>query len=122
MVVLVLVLGDAEVLGEFLSAGPLVLVFDDRLVVFGAETFWDSDSVVFGGILARSQLSSLSSFSKSTVIVLLGACTSNTYDRKKTSSTSSPVQFCNCLSPWAITGHPSSMCSRLVTGKSRSLR
>ena len=74
-------LGGDEVLGIFVGAGSLVLVFDDGLVVAGAETFWESGSVVLGGIStvrARSQPPSLSNFSKSTEIVLPGACTSNT--------------------------------------------
>lgn len=77
----VVVVGDDKLLGGFVGAGTLVLVFDDRLVVAGAETFWESGSVVLGGISAvgaRSQSSSLSSLSKSTEKVLPGACTSNT--------------------------------------------
>lgn len=71
-------LGDDEVLGVFVGAGTLAPVFDDGLVAAGAETVC---SVVLGGIStvrARSQPPSLSSFSKSTEIVLPGACTSNT--------------------------------------------
>lgn len=74
-------LGDDEVLGVSVGAGTLVLGVDDGLAVAGAEPFWESGSVVLGGIStvrARSQSSSLSSFSKSTEIVLPGACTSNT--------------------------------------------
>lgn len=74
-------LGDDEVLGVFVGAGTLVPVFDDGLVAAGAEPFWESGSVVLGGIStvrARSQSPSLSSSSKSTEIVLSGACTSNT--------------------------------------------
>lgn len=76
-----LVVGDGGVFGGFVGARTLVLVFDDGLVVVETETIWDSGSMVLGDISAvgaRSQSSSLSSFSKSTEIVLPGACTSNT--------------------------------------------
>lgn len=73
--------GEGEVFSGFVGVRTLVLVFEDGLVMVGAETFWGSGSMVLGGISAvgaRSQSSSLSSFSKSTEIVLPGACTSNT--------------------------------------------
>lgn len=73
--------GDVGVFGGFVGVRTSVLVFDDGLVEVGAETFWGSGCMVLGGISAvgaRSQSSSLSSFSKSTEIVLPGACTSNT--------------------------------------------
>lgn len=77
-----LALGEGGVFGSSVGVRTLVLVFGDCLVVAGAETFWGSGSMVLGGISAtgdRSQSSSsLLSFSKSTGIVLPGACTSNT--------------------------------------------
>lgn len=76
-----LVVGEGEVFGGFVGVRTLALVFDDGVVVVGAESFWSSGSMVLGGISAvgaRSQSLSLSSFSKSTEIVLPGACTSNT--------------------------------------------
>lgn len=76
-----LVVGEGEVSGNFVGVRTLVLVFDDGLVVVGAETFWSSGLMVLrviSAVGARSQSSSLSSFSKSTEIVLPGACTSST--------------------------------------------
>lgn len=73
--------GEGGVFSGFVGVRTLVLVFEDGLDMVGAETFWVSGSMVLGGISAvgaRSQSSSLSSFSKSTEIVLPGACTSNT--------------------------------------------
>lgn len=71
---------EGEVFDGFVGVWTLVLVVDDGLVVFGAGMFWDSGSMVLGGISAvgaRSQSSSLSRFSKFTEIVLPGACSSN---------------------------------------------